>query len=132
VVAMTPTDLKQFTGTEHYYQWSPLFRSFRLTDGTKYLAEEAGAYWLMDAIASHWPTVRKHEACRQMCFWTLQVHGDKSADLYCHPDEGEPAVVHQHIEFTDFPFNVHIWQASTDDGADMNGYVNILYLPSEH
>ena len=42
--------LDQFTGTEHYY---PLWPKVLLTDGTKYLAETVGCYWLMDAIASH-------------------------------------------------------------------------------
>ena len=45
-----PTQLALFTGTQHYYR---LARKHLLTDGTKYLADAAGAYWLMDAIASH-------------------------------------------------------------------------------
>ena len=42
--------LKQFTGTERYYRIS---RRHLLTDGTKYLAENAECFWMMDAIASH-------------------------------------------------------------------------------
>ncbi len=42
--------LSLFTGTEHYYRIS---RRHLLTDGTKYLAEEAECFWMMDAIASH-------------------------------------------------------------------------------
>ena len=48
-------NLPYFTGTESYtnlrYPW--LRSRFLLTDGTKYLAETAQAFWLMDAIASH-------------------------------------------------------------------------------
>ena len=44
--------LALFTGTQQYYQ---LNRHVVLTDGTRYLADEAGAYWLMDAIASYLP-----------------------------------------------------------------------------
>jgi hypothetical protein len=42
--------LNQFIGTEKYYRIS---RKHLLTDGTKYLAEEAECFWMMDAIASH-------------------------------------------------------------------------------
>ena len=44
--------LGQFIGTDHYYRISP---STVITDGCKYLADESGAYWLMDAIASYLP-----------------------------------------------------------------------------
>ena len=42
--------LAQFTGTGAYYRIS---RRYLLTDGTKYLAERAGCFWMMDTIASH-------------------------------------------------------------------------------
>lgn len=45
-----PAQLTQFTGTVHYHR---LNRKCLLTDGTKYLAESAGAFWLMDAAASY-------------------------------------------------------------------------------
>ena len=45
-----PAQLRYFTGTEKYYRIS---RRHLLTDGTKYLAEEAECFWMMDAIASH-------------------------------------------------------------------------------
>ena len=45
-----PTDLAHFTGTTAYDRIS---HRHLLTDGTKYVAEAAGAYWLMDAAASH-------------------------------------------------------------------------------
>jgi hypothetical protein len=45
-----PTLLTQFIGTERYYRIS---LRHLLTDGTKYLAEHAECFWMMDAIASH-------------------------------------------------------------------------------
>ena len=47
---LDPSQLSQFTGTEKYYR---IGRKHLLTDGTKYLAEEAECFWMMDAIASH-------------------------------------------------------------------------------
>jgi hypothetical protein len=45
-----PAMLAQPTGTERYYRIS---RRCLPTDGTRYLAEQAGAFWLMDAAASY-------------------------------------------------------------------------------
>jgi hypothetical protein len=39
-----PAQLSYFTGTEKYYRIS---RRHLLTDGTKYLAEEAECFWMM-------------------------------------------------------------------------------------
>ena len=44
------SQLTQFIGTTRYYRIS---RKHLLTDGTKYLAEEAECFWMMDAIASY-------------------------------------------------------------------------------
>lgn len=48
--AMCPNDLNQFTGTENYWKY-PFSRYFVYTDGVKYFAEQAKAYWFLDAIA---------------------------------------------------------------------------------
>ena len=42
-MAIDPSMLSQFKGTERYYR---LNRRCLITDGAKYLADEAGAYWL--------------------------------------------------------------------------------------
>lgn len=50
-------DLSQFYGSEAFHQWSPLYPHL-LTDGVKFLCDEAKAYWLVDNLASHlheWP-----------------------------------------------------------------------------
>ena len=47
---LTAQDLAHFTGTTRYYR---IGTQHLLTDGTHYLAEQAGCYWIMDAVASH-------------------------------------------------------------------------------
>ena len=42
--------LKQFTGTEYWYRHG-LVRTVLFTDGAKYVADQGGAYWLLDEIA---------------------------------------------------------------------------------
>jgi len=121
-------DLAQFIGTTQWYRWSGLFGNCVLTDGTRYLAEEAGAYWLMDGIASHQPALRRHadSGLHDLQFWRLDVKPDHSATLSCRADSGcEPAIVQQ-IEFTDSCLDsVSIWV--TWDGERW-----CLMLPSEY
>ena len=51
---LTKADLAQFIGSEVLYK-HPMF-NIRYTEGVKYVAEKAGAYWLIEAVAS-WPLV---------------------------------------------------------------------------
>jgi hypothetical protein len=46
----TQIDLSQFTGTENYYRHP--FGKALFTDGVKYFAETAGAYWFIDIFPS--------------------------------------------------------------------------------
>lgn len=64
-------NLNQFTGTFEYHRhWT---RRLLFTDGVQYLAENAGAYWLIDLIASHQPRCRKDAMLSSIQFWTLRV-----------------------------------------------------------
>jgi hypothetical protein len=48
---LDPLALAQFAGgTEHWHRHG-LARSVCFTDGVKYVADQAGAYWLVDIIA---------------------------------------------------------------------------------
>ena len=90
-----PGQLAHFIGTEHYYRLTP---SAVLTDGTKYLAEAAGAFWLMDAIASYLPQFTG----RQDFIVAKLVRTGSQAELTL--DDGNGRVLErQHIEYTDFP-----------------------------
>jgi len=44
--------LSGFIGTEAYHRFNALCPKVVLTDGAKYLADQAEAYWLMDIIGS--------------------------------------------------------------------------------
>lgn len=107
---MTPTELKnalaQFTGTEGYLRYNPLlFPKVMLTDGAQYLADNAGAYWLMDVIASHLPSVPRDESFAVVAF---SKHGSRGHFVMAHDfDEGEAIMVFasQDIEYTDFPLD---------------------------
>ena len=115
--AFTLAELSQFTGSEQWYRHR-LCRRMLYTDGVKYLAERAGAYWLIDeiAFAQALPQIAREE----FQVWKLRVEAN-SADLICE-DGNDNAVYRKRIPFTDFPApGVEIWCAN-----------NVIYLPSEH
>jgi hypothetical protein len=88
-------DINHFTGTDKYYKH---FLGILFTDGIKYVADEAGAYWLIDAIASYQPRLRQEE----FQSWTLKKNENDSWTLSA-TDGNDRELVRQEIEFSDFP-----------------------------
>ncbi len=110
--------LRQFTGTEEWY-FHPLFRKYRYTEDVKFLAGEAGAYWLLEKILSNQilPEI-KGEGFQ---LWKLTVDENKKATLAC--DDGNGVVIYtETIDTTDFPLD-KISFYFTD---------SVLLLPSEY
>ena len=48
--SLDPHIMSRFTGTEHWYRFG-IVPNITCTDGAKYVADTAGAYWLLDEIA---------------------------------------------------------------------------------
>jgi len=100
-VTLTQSDLDQFIGSEEFFRHQ---LGMVYTQGVHFLAEQAGAFWLIDAIASHQPSLRRNSRLKDFQLWTLTVNAaENSAVLTCQEDSDLPAVVTQDIEFTDFP-----------------------------
>ena len=117
-------ELDQFYGTQEYTRWSPLFRSIVLTDGAKYLADQANVYWFMDLIASHQinPKVR----CEYFQVWKF-IRQDEGALIICE-DGNDNEIVRQVLKYADFPFdNFSIWAI---EGGPQN--TRVILLPSEY
>lgn len=115
---MTMLDTAQFTGTEQWHRHG-LVRSVTYTDGARYVAETAGAYWLLDKIATVGtmdPAVRKEG----FQVWRLAVKGD-SATLIA--EDGDDNVIYsEEISYTDFPApGVTLWMCDS-----------VILLPSEY
>lgn len=111
-------DLDQFIGTEHWYQHS-LVRSITYTDGARYVADNGGAYWLLDEIAL---AQKFNAAVRSELFqvWKLTV-SERKGLLTC--DDGNGNIVYNKlIPFTDFPL------------AEIKFYFtdNVILLPGEY
>ena len=92
--------LEFFTGSQVLFKhWF----GFRYTQGVKYIADEAGAYWLIDAILSHQnrTLLNKYPNLKEFQIWRLEVKND-SGLLICEEDTDQP-VLSQKIHYTDFP-----------------------------
>lgn len=110
------TNLKQFTGTNQYHQLSYLKR-LKSTDGVKYLADQAQAYWLIDLIESYQPKLQARGVDFQV--WTLKVNKDEGK---VKADDGNGKIVaSQTIPYTDFPI----------DQVKLYVENGVLMLPSE-
>jgi arginine repressor len=99
------------------------FTGLLYTKGVQSLAESAGAYWLIDAVASYQldKRVRNNQRLLEFQLWELDVK-DHNAYLTVKADSGEASVVAQFIEYTNFPL------------GSIKLYVcnNTLMLPSEY
>lgn len=128
---LTHEELRQFTGDLDRFRHA-LNRRVIYTPGVRHLAERAGAYWLIDLIASYVgscemaPALAKDERLTTLQFWRLDVADDGTAVASCRADSGVEPAVTQRIPFTDFPLDhIDIW-------AGFDGVHWTLFLPSEH
>jgi hypothetical protein len=112
-------ELAQFTGTQHYYR---NFAGLLYTDGIRYLAEEAGAFWLIDLVGSY---QRSLGDC-PFQVWNITVHSDRSALVTMVEDDDQPLKISQRIPFTDFPLRDFSFYCCVDELAP------IMLLKSEY
>ena len=115
----TAHELSQFTATEHWHRHA-INRKVFFTDGVKYVAERAEAYWLIDEVALTQHYVMR-VAAQEFQVWNLQVNADSSAQLVCE-DGNHNALYTKTIPFTDFPGEgIILWFTN-----------NTILLPSEY
>lgn len=89
-------NLAQFSGSESYHRTHP---GLLATDGAHYLAEHAGAFWLLDLV---WSVLQKINDD----FAVLELTRTEGTEAIAHLHDGrEPQTTfhHQHIPYTDFP-----------------------------
>ena len=112
-------NLAQFTGTDNWFLHN-IIRKVMYTDGVKYVAENADAYWLIDEIA----LAQRYERAviaEEFQFWKLAVHPDKTATLTCDDGNGN-IILTKPIPFTDFPLEEISFYYTN----------NVILLPSEY
>ena len=111
--------LELFTGSQEFYRHG-LVQRVLYTEGVQYVAESAGAYWLVDEIAT--AQLAHPVRAEEFQVWRLAVDQEKSTALLTCDDGNDRVVYSKAIEFTDFP------------APEMRMYFtnNTVLLPSEY
>lgn len=98
--------LRHFTGSECLFK--NIF-GLKYTEGVQYLAERAGAYWLIDAIASHLVSSKKLRAERFLVVFLRVKNGKARLTFHSDFDKSDPkkypSLKTQVIHYTDFPMD---------------------------
>jgi hypothetical protein len=111
-------ELKQFHGSEVFYNYQSNSIKLLLTEGVKYLVDNASAYWLIDLITSY----QCYKYFEQEPFQTWKLKRDLESWSIIANDGNNIELAKQTIEFSDFPLDeITLWLV---DG--------IIMLPSEY
>ena len=112
-------NLRQFIGTEHYFRILP---TFVVTDGVKYLMDQADCYWLAQLYGLHIVTVDFND--NPFTVLKLRRNG-RGAKV--NIEDGNGAVLEwQTLDYTDFPFDAFTLYAC------WSGEYWVCMLPSEY
>ncbi len=113
-----PAALAQFTGTDRYYR---LNRLCVITEGAKFQADTAGAYWLLDAAASYLLELGTAD------WFVLVKLRVKDGQAVLTLEDGNGGIrAQQTIPYTDFPATEQCLYACWDS------LQWVLMLPSEY
>ena len=113
------SNLRQFTGGTQY---AKLYAHLFLTDGAVFLAENAGAWWLLDVYASYLLHINGH----QEAFTCLKMTVADNSAMVVIEDGNDKIIAKQHIEYTDFPLaSITLYGCWSDDNW-------VVMLPSEY
>lgn len=118
---LTKSDLAPFTGSQLFLPHG-LSRNYIFTEGARFLAERAGAYWLLDKIALQSPAIHRED----FQIWKLTVREDRTATLTA--EGGDQTVLKiEELTYTDFPLpEITLWAIRNELG----GFT--IMLPSEY
>ena len=111
-------DLSQFYGTEHYYVHSLTGSCY--TDGVKYFADKAQAYWFIDLVMTEY-----HEMVKKEGFLSITLKVSDSKAVIDVSDGNDVYAKERHIAFTDCP-------AGEYQFFFVKGKPNVLMVSSEY
>jgi len=93
---MTELNLSQFTCTDNY--WRHPFSKSVYTDGVKYFADKAKAYWFLDIVFTEYDILQRANG-----FIVIKLTvNDGKADINV-TDGNDFTMKSRHIDFTDCP-----------------------------
>jgi hypothetical protein len=113
--------LAQCTGTHEYHRFSILFKNLVITDGVKFLADNAGCYWLLDILGSY----QSKPLVRAEPFQTWKF--DRKSMMVRATDGNDKKLAAQKIPYSDFPLSeISLFVIDNGDGF------KVILLPSEY
>jgi hypothetical protein len=119
---LTRDDLGQFIGSEQLFRHG-LSRKHLYTQGAQFVAERAGAYWLLDKIALHGSPAIDREDFQ---VWKLEVTPERKATLITS-DGNDGILKTEELPFTDFPLSaITLWAVRNE----FDGFT--IMLPGEY
>jgi len=120
--------LKQFCGSAEVYRFSSLLPDVAVTEGVKYLAEAAGAHWLLNDIGFEMMFNPSTFYNTDEFAWQLTVNN--GAGTLAVLDYRGREICSKSYSYTSFPLEkVTIMSALSEYANGKKFY--ILYLPSE-
>lgn len=122
IVASLP-NMGHYTGTERWFRHPLSGHNYSYTEGVQYVAEQAGAYWLVDKVLTTIGFLEKPKLKDEdMLAWHLMVDGSKA--VLAVEDGNGKELWREKIEYTDFPApGITLWWMRAD---------GVLCLPSEY
>lgn len=122
-------DLANFHGSEQFTRFNPMICPKVITsEGGLYLAENAGAYWLLEYIglrcnSREFPKIKAEE----FQVWKLKVDLARHSAVISCEDGNYNEVFSEAIEYTSFPLEeIELWCEPNERGG------MTIYLPGEH
>jgi hypothetical protein len=137
-MSATPQELQavmdQYLGGSDGRYRHPFNKRFIYTEGVKAMAESAGAYWLLDIVATEAaPLVMRDWEARSnpTGMLTIAVASNNTAVLSLSSADDEPAAWTRTIEYTDFPKGTWTFELAID-GLIAPVDVVVMLLLQEH
>jgi hypothetical protein len=124
-------ELMGFIGSTEYFRLTLL--PIKCTEGIKHLADVAGAYWLVDVIASY----QTQKNIREVSFqsWNLTVKGNEGyIEMWDMLDDDKKVLVRQDFTYTDFPegeWKFYVKEGASGPDVPKSEWFQVLMLPSE-
>lgn len=116
--------LTQFTGSATFTRHS-LLRRMIMTEGVRWLADNAQAHWLTDVVASY--QHEHHVSSEHFQAWRLSVDATTHAAVITMTDgNSDTPMAQQRMDYTDFPLaDITLWLIAQGEHV-------VLMLPSEY
>lgn len=113
----------------------PFNRRFIYTEGVKAVADLAGAYWLLDIVATELAPIclrRWEEQEDHMALLTIKVKADSTCEMVLHDGNDDEVHWRRTLEFTDFPEGDWVFYMAIDGVIEQPKEEVVMLLPTEY